>query len=144
MMTRKCYTHLLILAAVVIGGMATSTYAHPGHSALRETLTVEAPGVIETKHREASIGAGSEVTKLVSEGLERKASSSQETTAEPSSLPEGNNEPEAAMQYNKEDEGSRCLRGAPCTCTSSGHGVTNCYAGRGDCYNHEGILCIWN
>jgi len=85
--------------------MATSTYAHPGHSALRETLTAQTPEVIETKHAEASIGDGSEVTKLVSETLERKASSSQGTNAEPGSLPEGNNEPEAAMQYNKEDEG---------------------------------------
>jgi len=44
---------------------------------------------------------------------------------------------------NYEDFAKKCLRGSPCACTRNTHGNPNCYSDRGDCPNHEGILCIW-
>lgn len=52
----------------------------------------------------------------------------------------------APQDFEIEDDGygygGSCAR-AYCSCTSTNHGNPRCYANRGDCPNHEGLLCIW-
>ncbi len=137
-MKRTWQIRFLVLAAVLIGGMATSVYSHPTNSTFHESSTATAN---EDGYNNPLMGNTYEVPGYLSNTIEKEASSIRQSA--PKVVTRAKRSAHAAAVQNKEDEGSKCLRGAPCVCTSSGHGVTNCYAGRGDCYNHEGILCLW-
>src|SRR5690349_8325181 len=116
-MTGKWHYQLVILAAVVIGG-TTTTFAnsHSGRAVLPERLTTQPAVVVEVKHIKISMSDTSEATVLTNKRGERKAPPAREV-----GLKVDNNLPPSSVvrtvrPQNKEDEGSKCLRGSPCVC----------------------------
>jgi hypothetical protein len=141
-MNKQWRIQFLILAAVAMAAMATSASAYPADSALHEANRHSVSVVDDSGYTNVSISDRSEAAGSLIDRIEKESTSVREVSRKAGSRAKRNATANAAVQ-NKEDEGSKCLRGAPCVCTATGHGVTNCYIGYGDCYNHEGILCIW-
>jgi hypothetical protein len=122
-LTRTWKSRFLFLAIIVLGGMATSAYASPAQSALRQGLKTAAPVVSTTAERNVSMGETYRAASFVNNKIEGNAS--REASPKPTSRRKANARPEPAPYYN--EEMGTCLRGGDCTCTSKNHAVTHCY-----------------
>jgi hypothetical protein len=142
-MLKKKVNQLLAAAGLVMAAMATSAYAHADHSASQPSLTT-ASSVAMTTHRNVATADDHKGVAFLKDKLGRKA---REANVKSNTRPARSTSIAALQDPVAFEEGSsearHCLRG-DCDCTPGSHGRSNCYTnGRGDCPNHQGILCIW-
>lgn len=130
-MMDKIAKRLLMITIVIGGCLVTSAYANTTNSAIESARTIVTVNSERVLAKDRSSTATSKVNNKTSDrtgSISKKAK-----TASRSVVP----------AYDEMEMEASCARGGDCTCTSKNHAVTHCYAGRGDCYNHEGLLCIW-
>lgn len=136
MITKKQLLHLSSAVTILMTVMAASAYAHPSSSHIHKTpahidaiseklvFLLDQKAARPTKHP-VRAGVLGEKTGSRSEPVKAVA---------------------ATMTALDEDislEGSGCVR-EHCNCGASTHGNPWCYTnGRGDCPNHQGLLCVW-
>ena len=134
MTVKKQLLHLLSAAVILMGGMAASAYAHSGHAHVhRSPALASAAGEKMVLHLNAGVTT---IDPTKTSALRQKASSRTE-------IVKASLAPMTALDEEAATEGGGCIREL-CACNSSTHGNPWCYSTtRGDCPNHQGLLCVW-
>lgn len=136
MILRTQLLHFLSTAVILMGVMAASAYAHPSHAHVHKSpaLTLAA-GEKMVLHLNENTG--------VSTVDAAKTSVSREKTSARAEIVRSSLAPMTALDEEAATEGGGCIREL-CACNASTHGNPWCYSTtRGDCPNHQGLLCVW-
>lgn len=136
MTVKKQLLHLLSAAMILMGVMAASAYAHPSHAHVhRSPAFTRAAGEKMVLHLNENAG----VTTIDT----AKASALREKTSSRAEIVRASLAPMTALDEEAATEGGGCIREL-CACNASTHGNPWCYSTtRGDCPNHQGLLCVW-
>jgi len=136
MIMKKQLLHLSSAVAILMTVMVASSYAHPSSSHIHKSpVHIDAIGekMVLLSHEKAARPTTHDMKAAV---LRDKTGSRIEPVKAVA----------ATMMAFDEDmslEGSGCVR-EHCNCGASTHGNPWCYTnGRGDCPNHQGLLCVW-
>ena len=132
----KQLRHVVSAAVILLGVMGISAYGHSSHVHLDKTSVLSrALGEKVVLHSNHHTG--------VNILAPAKASGLREKTSARTEIVRAAFAPMTALDEDPSMEGSGCVR-EHCNCGASTHGNPWCYTnGRGDCPNHQGLLCIW-
>jgi hypothetical protein len=134
-MTVKKLLHLLSAAVILMGVMAASAYAHPGHVHVHSS-----PALARAAGEKMALHLNAGVTTIDP----AKTIALREKTSSRAEIVKASLAPLTALDEEVSTEGAGCIR-EHCACGPSTHGNPWCYtSSRGDCPNHQGLLCVWS
>ena len=137
MTLQKQLLHLLGTAVILMGAMVASAYAHSS-SAHAHKSPVLTKNISEKLVSQLNENVGATTLDAAKRSRLREKTTSRTETVSVSRVPV------AAFDDEASTEGAGCVRDH-CACGPSTHGNPWCYTtNRGDCPNHQGLLCVWS
>lgn len=134
---KKQLLHLLSAAVILLGVMVASAYAHPSSAHVHKShVLTRATG--EKMVLPLNKNAGVITIDSPKASVLRQRTSARTETVRAARAPM------TAFDEEASTEGAGCVR-EHCACSPSTHGNPWCYTtSRGDCPNHQGLLCVWS